>query len=195
MNFDYLFKILIIGEENVGKTCFGNILRNNTYNQFHDPTIGIEISSYYHLIKDKMIKTLILDTSGKNVFLPLLKSYYKGIAGVIVMYSVDDRKSFEKVDFWLNEINKNKSDDQIQIIMVGNKIDTERVVTYEEGLKKAEKYNLVFFETSIRENKGCVNTFKKLCNDILTNYDPTIGHSGIFLQKKTEIPDDCCCCC
>ena len=184
MNYDYLFKILFIGEANVGKTSYCNLLQKNKYNKFHDPTIGIEISSYYSIIKEKMIKTHILDTSGKNIFLPLIKSYYKGIAGVLVIYSVSDRNSFEKVDFWLNEINKNKSEDKIQIYIIGNKIDTYRVVTYEEGLKKAEKYNLLFFETSVKENKGCVNTFQKICTDIYTNYNPTIGHCGVYLKKK-----------
>jgi small GTP-binding protein len=205
MNYDYLFKLLFIGDQTVGKTSFCHRLSDNHYNNNYVHTIGIEFSTCYTKIKDdRLIKFQMWDTSGRKEYLPLVQSYYKGVVGIILMYSVDDEISFKRVDFWLNEINKHKKDDEeVNIFLIGNKIDTtNRVISYEDGKEKARQHNIHFFETSVKNNIDCHNIKKSICNIIFENYDPEIGHTGVKLpiyldlEKRKECEDfnDCCCC-
>ena len=205
MNYDYLFKLLFIGDQSVGKTSFCHRLSENHYSKYSVQTIGIEFSTCYTKIKDdKLIKCQMWDTSGKKEYLPLVQSYYKGVAGIILMYSVDDEISFKRVEFWLNEINKHKKhNEEVSIFLIANKIDkTNRVVSYEDGLKIAEKHKIHFFETSVKNNIDCHTIKKSICNIIFEKYNPNIGHTGIKLpiyldlekKKNDDNLNDCCCC-
>lgn len=205
MNYDYLFKLLIIGDKFVGKTSLCNRLNGKRYNNKYDHTIGIEFSTTFTNVDSKLIKCQLWDTSGKKDYLPLIKTYYKGIAGVIVMYSVDDPVSFKKIPFWLNEINLHKKkDEEVTIFLVGNKKDKNRVISFEEGETFAKKHNLLFLEISAKNNENCTIVSKKICEQILNKYNSTIGHSGIRTPPYLDLNRshreeestiyDCCCC-
>jgi small GTP-binding protein len=206
MNYDYLFKLLLIGDQAVGKTSFCNRLNGKPYEIYYDQTIGIEFSTCFAKVSDILIKCQLWDTSGKKEYLPLTKTYYKGVAGVIILYNVANRKSFDKVEFWLNEIKKYKSyNENINIFLVGTKNDlfNDIEVSYEEGLKKAQKHKISFYETSSKLGENINKIKNDICSKIYSNYNSNVGHSGIkkppYMELKTLNEDssfyyDCCCC-
>jgi len=207
MSYNYLFKLLIIGEENTGKTKICNRLSGGLFNPSYDETIGIEFSTCFTQIYDNLlIKCQLWDTSGRKIFLPVINSYFKGVAGIIIVYDVTDRRSFNRIDFWLDKIkNSSRRDEEIKILLIGNKCDKiNRNVSYEEGKKKAEKNNLLFFESSAKENPNIPIIIREFCKNIFDSYDPKEHHSGIKLPVKYELAkpikkdnsyENCCCCC
>lgn len=205
MAYNYLFKLLIIGDENVGKTSVCNRFGERFFNQVYDQTIGVEFSTCFtHIYNQILVKCQLWDTSGKREFSPIIDSYYKGVAGVIIVYDISNRKSFEKVSHWLNQIEKNKNDDEVvNILLLGNKSDkSNRVVSWDEGNSFAIKNNCVFFETSAKKNENIYEAKRQFCRVIYDNYDHTNGHSGIRLPAKfnlehveqTYYDRECCCC-
>ena len=202
MAYNYLFKLLLIGEPCVGKTSVASRLSQKQFNPVYDETIGVEFSTCYsHIYNNLLIKCQLWDTSGRKAFLPVIDSYYKGVAGIILVYDVSNRNSFDRIGFWLNEINKNKrKDEHVNILLLGNKVDKiNRVVSFEEGKEKAAKNNCSFFETSAKLNENIAEIKKEFCKTIFDNYDVTVGHSGVKLpvelslvEKNNELDNDCC---
>ena len=205
MNYDFLFKLLIIGDQAVGKTNLCHCLSGKPFDELYDQTIGIEFSTCFTKVNDILIKCQLWDTSGRKEYLPLTKTYYKGVAGIIIVYDVTNRKSFDRIDFWLNEIKKNKKyNEDVNIFLVGTKNDLVDIteVSYEEGLKKAQKYKINFYEISSKYTSNIKNVKTNICNKIYFNYDPNIGHSGIKKPPCIELKNvddsyysrECCCC-
>ena len=131
-------------------------------NQF--ATIGIDFKTKYIKIGDSSVKVLIWDTAGQEKFQNIAKQYYKGANGVLLIYDIGSRKSFERIDFWLKELKENNRIDELFICLVGNKVDLEdkRVITTEEGEKYAKDNNILFFEVSAKTGKGVVELFNKV---------------------------------
>ena len=130
-----LYKILILGDSSVGKTCFLMRYADNIFQETHMSTIGIDYKlKNIYLEDDKLVKLQIWDTAGQDRFHSITKTYYKGANGIILIYSVIDKKTFANVRNWLSSI-KNEVSDKVVIFLVGNKIDAEdlREVTYEQG--------------------------------------------------------------
>ena len=204
MAYNFLFKLLLIGEPAVGKTSFASRLSQKDFVPVYDETIGVEFSTCYsHIYNNLLIKCQLWDTSGRKAFLPVIDSYYKGVAGIILVYDVSNRHSFNKVEFWFNEIKKNKkADENVNILLLGNKTDKKnREVSFDEGQKKAEKNGCLFFETSAFLNENTDHIKKEFCKKIFDSYDHSKGHSGIKLpidltltNKEDELDRDCCCC-
>ena len=123
-DYDYLFKVLIIGNSCVGKS---NILLRFSENVFHEsflPTIGVDFKIKNIQFEDKTVKLHIWDTAGQERFKTITSSYYKGAHGIIVTYDITDRDSFAKVSEWMSEVDKHASEN-ISRILVGNKRDLE----------------------------------------------------------------------
>ena len=204
MAYNYLFKLLIIGNENVGKTNVCNRLGDRPFIPVYDQTIGVEFSTCFtHIYNQILVKCQLWDTSGKKQFSPVIDSYYRGVAGVILVYDISNRKSFDRLSYWLNEIQKNKKkDEHISVLILGNKNDKyNRVVSWDEANEFAMKHDCIFYETSAKENKNIYEAKKHFCRVIYDNYDHHEGHSGIKLPLKFNLEEtevkydrDCCCC-
>ena len=136
--FDFLFKVILVGDPAVGKT---NILSRFTKNEFLDDnrsTVGVEFSTKLFNVNDTNIKVNIWDTAGQERFRSITLSYYKGSKGAIIVYDVSRRETFEHIEKWHKDITEN-TDDNIAVIMIGNKCDLEnRAVTAEEAEEKAK---------------------------------------------------------
>eukprot|EP00746_Dinoflagellata_sp_MGD_P024015 gnl/MRDRNA2_/MRDRNA2_156371_c0_seq1.p1 gnl/MRDRNA2_/MRDRNA2_156371_c0~~gnl/MRDRNA2_/MRDRNA2_156371_c0_seq1.p1 ORF type:complete len:302 (+),score=49.09 gnl/MRDRNA2_/MRDRNA2_156371_c0_seq1:65-970(+) len=145
----HLFKFLIIGEGTVGKTCLLLQFTDKRYNMVHDTTIGVEFGSRVVTTHGKQIKLQIWDTAGQERFRSIVRSYYRGCAGALVVYDITWRESFDRVLEWIREARTN-ADEDLVLTLVGNKCDKalERKVSYEEGRQIANLYGLHFLETS-----------------------------------------------
>ena len=128
------------------------------------------------------VKVLVWDTAGQERFRNIAKQYYQGADGVLLVFDVCERKSFEQIEYWLKELKESKKLDSLYIVIVGNKIDLEnkRVVTREEGEKYAEKNNINYFEVSAKTGEGIEDMF----NDITKG---TIDK--IFKENQDNIED------
>ena len=165
--YDYLFKLLIIGDPKVGKTEF--ILK------FIDDAFATKFPNEHFLdfrIKEikygnKKIKLQIWDIVDQKRFRQTIISYYRGTNGIILIYDVTDLNSFKNIKNWIKQINANAAK-SIGKILVGNKSDSpDRVVTEEEGKKLAEEFNMDYFEASAKTNKNVNEVFYYLVKEIV----------------------------
>lgn len=147
--YSYLFKFIIIGDEAVGKTCLLLQFTDKRYRTSHQVTVGVEFGSRTVDIDGKFIKLQCWDTAGQDRFRSIVRSYYRGAAGALLVYDITRRDSFEHVTNWLQEA-RASADPELVITLVGNKCDkvAERQVSYEEGHAFSHRYGLYFLETS-----------------------------------------------
>lgn len=165
--FDYMFKILIIGNSSVGKTSFLFRYADDSFTSAFVSTVGIDFKVKTVIRREKKMKLQIWDTAGQERYRTITTAYYRGAMGFILMYDVTNEESFSSVQDWVTQI-KTNSWDHAQVILVGNKSDmeNERVVTYDRGKQLANQLGLEFFETSAKENINVKNVFERLVDII-----------------------------
>ena len=122
--YDYLFKVLLIGNSGVGKSSLLLRFADDVFNDNFMPTIGVDFKIRTIDVDQKTIKLQIWDTAGQERFKTITSSYYKGAHGIIVTYDITDRESFSKVSEWMSEVDKHASEN-ISRILVGDKKDLE----------------------------------------------------------------------
>ena len=121
-------------------------------------------------INDKLIRVKIWDTAGQEQYKALTKNFYRNSDGVIIVYDVTNKSTFEKVQEWVQSIDEyTDSEKNIQKVLVGNKIDLPRQVTTEEGKKLSDMYNIPFYEASAKDNIGIEDFMKKIIGAALEN--------------------------
>ena len=132
--YDYLLKYLIIGNSGVGKSCLLLRYADDVYTDKHIITIGVDFKIKSLSVNNKKVKTSIWDTAGQERFKNITVSYYKGAAGVMLVYDITDLESFNKINDWMIEVEKN-APNNVYKILVGNKCDLEqeRQVSYDQG--------------------------------------------------------------
>ncbi|ESO11585.1 hypothetical protein HELRODRAFT_185237 [Helobdella robusta] len=162
-NFDYMFKLLIIGNSSVGKTSFLFRYADDTFTSSFVSTVGIDFKVKTVFQQGKRIKLQIWDTAGQERYRTITTAYYRGAMGFILMYDVTNDDSFNSVQDWCTQI-KTFSWDNAQVILVGNKFDLEheRVVSTERGRRLADQLGLEFFETSAKDNINVDIVFERL---------------------------------
>jgi Ras-related protein Rab-3C len=166
-HFDYMFKILIIGNSSVGKTSFLFRYADNSFTSAFVSTVGIDFKVKTVIRKEKRMKLQIWDTAGQERYRTITTAYYRGAMGFILMYDVTNEDSFNSVQDWVTQI-KTYSWDNAQVILVGNKSDIERdrIISYDRGKQLADQLGLEFFETSAKENINVKNVFERLVDII-----------------------------
>ena len=172
MTYDEKIQIIMIGESGVGKTSLIKRYTNNIFNSNHLETIGIEFYNREERINNQIIQIKIWDTAGQEIFHSLTKNFYRKADGIIIVYDITNKESFEKVQDWVKSVYDNSDNyKEIQMIIVGNKIDLEekREVSKEEGLKIGKYFEIDFFEASAKNSEGVRNFMAKIIRDILSN--------------------------
>jgi len=191
--YDYIFKVLLLGDSSVGKTCFLLRYSDDTFVENHISTIGLDYRlKMINLADNKIVKMQIWDTAGQDRFRAITKNYYKGAHGIILMFDVTSNLSFNNIKNWLLQIKENTSD-KIQIVLVGNKIDAinRRAVSKEEAEKLAREYSLKYFETSAKENTNVQETFSFLTKEIYTIAEKNSINSNATLGVNKK-KNSCC---
>lgn len=147
--YEHLFKFIIIGDEAVGKTCLLLQFTDKRYRASHQVTVGVEFGSKTVEVSGKMIKLQCWDTAGQDRFRSIVRSYYRGAAGALLVYDITRRESFEHITNWLTEA-RNHADPNLVLTLVGNKCDrvADRQVAFDEGKAFAQRNALYFVETS-----------------------------------------------
>ena len=211
MNYDYSFKIATIGCTHVGKTAIVNRFCDDKFKSVWEATIGVDFSSAYLKVDSSQIKFQIWDTAGQESFAPIIRSYYRGVAGVIMVFDLGDRSSFHKLTFWLNELNQNKEENHpMPIILVGHKADKKiRQISKQEALDFADAHGMAYIEASAKTDSNIRPIFIKLAEKILDNikvdYNTGVRFNPVKQEKTNlDLSSDkrggdsflaCCCLC
>ncbi len=160
-SYNYSCKIVLVGECFVGKTALTQRLIYDMYNEKSNPTIGVDYSTKIFKMNDsRLVKLQMWDTAGQENFISLIRTYYKDVGGAIIMYDVKERSSFDRVEFWYNELKKNSGEDY-PILILANKIDEIRMVNSFEGQELAKRLNCLYSEISIKTGQNTFNSIKK----------------------------------
>ena len=163
------YKILFLGETQVGKTSLIIKYTEGTFQQGGITTLGVDLK-YKYLKKDnKNLRLDLWDTAGQERFRNIAKSFYNGANGIIFIFDLASSESFDKLKFWIEDSKDKINDNNIELLMVGNKSDLidERVVTKEKIQKFSEQYNIPYFETSAKTGEGIEEMFNTLINKLL----------------------------
>ncbi|KAH1099258.1 hypothetical protein J1N35_016179 [Gossypium stocksii] len=165
--YDYLFKIVLIGDSGVGKS---NLLSRFTRNEFcleSKSTIGVEFATRTLQVEGRTVKAQIWDTAGQERYRAITSAYYRGALGALLVYDVTKPTTFENVSRWLKEL-RDHADSNIVIMLIGNKTDLKhlRAVSTEDGQSYAEKEGLSFIETSALEAINVEKAFQTILSEI-----------------------------
>ncbi|KAL8242636.1 hypothetical protein R6Q59_012938 [Mikania micrantha] len=166
-DYDYLFKVVLIGDSGVGKS---NLLSRFTRNEFSlesKSTIGVEFATRSIRVDDNVIKAQIWDTAGQERYRAITSAYYRGAVGALLVYDTTRHVTFENVGRWLKEL-RDHSDSNIVIMLVGNKSDLRhlRAVATEDAKTFAEKEKTYFMETSALESLNVDDAFTQVLSQI-----------------------------
>ncbi|XP_025771007.1 ras-related protein Rab-13 isoform X2 [Panthera uncia] len=166
--YDHLFKLLLIGDSGVGKTCLIIRFAEDNFNNTYISTIGIDFKIRTVDIEGKKIKLQVWDTAGQERFKTITTAYYRGAMGIILVYDITDEKSFENIQNWMKSIKENASAG-VQRLLLGNKCDMEakRRVRKEQADQLAREHGIRFFETSAKSSTNVDEAFSSLARDIL----------------------------
>ncbi|CAF1244234.1 unnamed protein product [Adineta ricciae] len=165
---DWSFKILLIGDSGVGKTCLMFRFADNMFAESFTPTIGIDFKIKTLRVRDKTVKLQLWDTAGQEKFFNITRSYYRNADAIILVYDRTEATSFQNIVRWMRNIDENAPDDVVRIL-VGNKSDIHDrlVVSTNEGKLLADKFRVDFFETSAKSDTS-----------------PTVSKMFFFLTEK-----------
>ena len=193
MNGQGTLSFILIGDSTVGKTCFLIKYTDQSFQDIHMATIGLDYRVKTMKLKNnKEVKIQIWDTAGQDRFRSITKNYYKGSHGIILIYDITNRRTFENVQQWISQIREETSQNVV-IYLIGNKIDMkeERKVSTEEGKKLADELGLPFMETSAKEGININEVF----DDIVERVDKVFGNVPTATKKnKVYKPKNSKCC-
>jgi small GTP-binding protein len=173
---DYLLKVLLVGELAVGKSSLVQAFQTKTFRENYHPTIGVDFKLVNHAYKGKKIKIQIWDTAGQERFKTLIRSYYHGAHGVIYVFDLTSRKSWEAIERWVEEV-KTNAPETVQGIIVGNKCDLirERKVNHEEAetLARAD-LKMKYVETSALQCMNVKEAFEMITEQVVDNFEKIV---------------------
>jgi small GTP-binding protein len=197
---DHTLKLLTIGESGVGKTCILLQYTDKKFSKHHLTTIGIDFKTKIINYYASKIKLYIWDTAGQERFRNIAQQYYNGADGIFLVFDVTDRNSYDKVSEWMKQILSFNTKEKIGIILLGNKVDSEkRAVSEEEGKELASTFGIKYFETSAMNNYNLEEAFSAMVDEIVTKKKLEINKNDqgrITLSKNTpnKVPTTNCKC-
>ena len=204
--YDFLFKIVLIGDSGVGKTCLLSKFARNEFSLDSKVTVGVEFASKSIEVDGKTIKAQIWDTCGVERYRAVPSVYYRSAVGILLVYDITRHRTYENVERWLREL-RDYADANIVIMLVGNKFDQRhlRVVSKDEAEAFAEKNSLSFIETSALDSTNVEAAFHNILTEIYQkkirdseNFSrpgglPTINLQATEREKESLVGHKKCC--
>ena len=219
--YDYLIKLLLIGDSGVGKSCLLLRYSDDSFTSSFITTIGIDFKIKTIMCGDAKVKLQIWDTAGQERFRTITTAYYRGAMGILLVYDVSDETSFVNVRNWMRQIDQNAAEN-VNRVLIGNKCDvdpSERVsccdsyalesfsyflysmqkIPTEKGKALAAEYGIKFFETSAKLNVNVDECFMAIAKDIVDRLKENPDHYGnaggaIYVnEQKTKTDKSGCC--
>lgn len=179
-SYDYLFKLLLIGDSGVGKTSILFKFSEDTFSPAFISTIGIDFKIRTIEVDGKKIKLQVWDTAGQERFRTITTAYYRGAMGIMLVYDVSNLKSFENISNWIRNIEMHATQD-VELMILGNKCDIadKRQVSKEKGEQLALQHNIKFMETSAKATVNIEEAFTTLARDIKLKMEKRMNDSNL----------------
>lgn len=196
----YNVKYILVGDQASGKSSLLLRYSEGTFNASHNVTIGVEFGTKVVTRGNKTIKIQAWDTAGQETFVSITRNFFRGAACAMVVYDVTRRETFDHAERWLRECNASCGNDDIVVMLVANKVDSNRrKVTRKEGEAFAESHGLLYEEVSARTNQNIDKMFNatldKICDLVDSGkIDPKSKKSGVTLEKKPGAKEKKRCC-
>jgi len=186
--YDYLFKLLLIGDSGVGKTCVLFRFSEDAFNSTFISTIGIDFKIRTIDLDGKKIKLQIWDTAGQERFRTITTAYYRGAMGIMLVYDITNEKSFDNIRNWIRNIEEHAAAD-VEKMILGNKCDMndKRQVSQERGQALAVEYSVKFMETSAKTSLNVEEAFISLARDIKKKMDKKLENPNASGDGKIKV--------
>lgn len=199
--YDYLFKLLIIGDASVGKSSMLLRFADDKFDEHIQSTIGVDFKVNHVEVGGKRLKLTIWDTAGQERFRTLTSSYYRGAHGVVLVYDVTRVDTFENLQQWLKEIQlySPNNGESVVKLLVGNKIDLDRKVPREQAESWARSQGMLFLEASAKTKVGIQQVFMELVQkivedpDVLLHAAPGRPKDQLSFDDRQDDQDGSCC--
>ena len=205
--YDLSFKIIVIGDSGVGKSCLTAKAVKNNFEEYYQATVGFEFLTFNMKVNDKVIKLQIWDTCGQEIYKSLISNFYRNSSLAVLVYAIDNKESFNHVENWLNDL-KSQANPDVRIFLVGNKADLEedRKIKKEDAEKYKEDQHLdLFLETSAKTGLNARNVLVEAAKILYNDYlkfdennkkdelnDPTKKKGQSLIQKDKKASKGCC---
>jgi len=186
-DYDYLFKLVLIGDSGVGKSCLLLRFADDAFTESYISTIGVDFRFRTVKIDKKTVKLQIWDTAGQERFRTITSAYYRGADGIIMVYDVTSSDSFDHVNDWLKEVNRYASEGTCKLL-VGNKSDrtADKVVTAEQAKEFADELGIAFLETSAKSAKNVEEAFLTMAGELIKQRAARSGGDSAK-EEKVEL--------
>lgn len=199
-DYDYLFKLVLIGDSGVGKSCLLLRFADDAFTESYISTIGVDFRFRTVKMDKKTVKLQIWDTAGQERFRTITSAYYRGADGIIMVFDVTSMESFDHVNDWLKEVNRYAAEGTVKLL-VGNKCDrtADRVVTEEQAQSFAEELGIPYIETSAKSAKNVEEAFLTMAGELIRqrltrgNENGEKSGGGIDLATKAKEKAANCC--
>lgn len=194
--YDYLFKVLLIGDSAVGKTSVLLRYVDDTFNPEFQTTIGVDFKISTFQLNGKVIKLQLWDTAGQDRFKNIVASYYRGAHGIILAFDITNATSFQNITRWYDE-SQNYLQKSVPKLLLGNKADlnSQRAVKTEDAKELADRLGVTYIETSAKNSQNVKLAFETLSRNILSNAAPTVGTTGpkgTKVNQAKPVQTGCC---
>ena len=181
--YDYLFKLIIIGDSGIGKSCLLNRFSDDVYSEAYISTIGVDFKIRTIEVDGRVCKLQIWDTAGQERFRTITSSYYRGAHGIVLVFDITNPESFANCEMWLVEVQRYASE-QVKIILVGTKSDLteKRKVAFADAQEFAIKHGMEYIETSAKTATNVESAFLNLAKELC------VSNHSMTLKDQTNIP-------
>ena len=193
---DFMYKVIIVGEGHVGKSCLLLRATEDKYTESYSITIGADSNSFLVQIGEATVQLDVWDTAGSEKYRSMIKVFFAGSHAAIIAYDITKKETFAALDFWLDAVRQTTSA-EVKIVIVGNKKDEEekREVTYEEGEDYVKTNELfAFIETSAKTGENVMEIFKKIAKSLYADDESAKkGPVGLKLHQNDDEEGEGCC--
>ena len=183
---DYIFKIVLIGDTSVGKSCLLTRFADDQFTDNYVTTIGVDFRFKTMIVMDKIIKVQVWDTAGEERYRSITNAYYRGAEGILIVFDLTNEESFKSIQNWINEVTVFTGKDVI-IICLGNKSDLKREISKNTIDEFKKKTNLEIFNVSAKTGEGVEEAFKHIIALLIKkNTDKKEENNAINLTPNTN---------
>ncbi|XP_033892137.2 ras-related protein Rab-15-like [Acipenser ruthenus] len=188
--YDVLFRLLLLGDSGVGKTCLLCRFTDNEFHSSHISTIGVDFKMKTVEVDGIKVRIQIWDTAGQERYQTITKQYYRRAQGIFLVYDITSERSFQHIMKWASDVDE-YAPEKVQKILIANKADEEqeRQVATEQGIKLANEYGMDFFETSACTNYNIKESFTRLTELVLQAHKKELDVLRVSINDELSIAD------
>lgn len=198
-NYQYIFKIILIGDSGVGKTSLMTRFTDKCYEESSLTTIGVDFKIKTIDIDGAKVKLQIWDTAGQEKFRAIVSNYYRGAQGILLVFDMLNRKSFTSLSDWLGELEKKGALNTADIMILGNKIDSkEQIDVFDEEIQSFLSRNNIpescFIKVSAKDDVGVEESFMKMAKRLVEKDNVSFkgNKKSKIILKNTNMSNRCC---